>query len=123
MNEQGYWGRGKKLAAARLLRYCSHIFSEKGVYLFYYGASVLVLPITCKSCNLPRQNYFFAMVRRTYESDSAKIEDVDDLDNLVADKREAWRATSDNARRRQRRYKKRLTKRLVLLEAFEELEE
>ena len=45
------------------------------------------------------------MVRRTYESDAAKIESVDDLDDLVADKREAWRATSDNARRRQRRYK------------------
>ena len=63
------------------------------------------------------------MVRRTYESDAAKIEDVEDLDDLVADKREAWRATFDTARRRQRRYKKRLTKRLVLLEAFEELEE
>ena len=46
------------------------------------------------------------MVRRTYESDAAKIEDVGDLDDLVADKREAWRATSDKARRRQRRYKK-----------------
>jgi len=34
VNEQGYWGRGKKLAAARLLRYRSHIFSEKVVYLF-----------------------------------------------------------------------------------------
>ena len=43
------------------------------------------------------------MVRRTYESDADKIEYVDDLDDLVADKREAWRATSDNARRRQRR--------------------
>ena len=29
------------------------------------------------------------MVRRTYESDATKIEDVDDLDDLVADKREA----------------------------------
>ena len=123
VNEQGYWGRGKKLAAARLLKYRSHIFSEKVFIFFDYGASVLVLPITCKSCNLQRQNYFFAMVRRTYESDAAKIEDVEDLNDLVADKREAWRATSDNARRRQRRYKKRLTKRLVLLEAFEELEE
>ena len=63
------------------------------------------------------------MVRRTYECDAAKLEDVDDLDDLVAHKREGWRATSDNARGRQRRYKKRLTKRLVLLEAFEELEE
>ena len=29
------------------------------------------------------------MVRRTYESDATKTEDVDDLDDLVADKREA----------------------------------
>ena len=60
------------------------------------------------------------MVRRTYESDAAKIESVDDLDDLVADKREAWRATSDNARRRQRRYKKRLTNRLVMQDYFED---
>ena len=53
------------------------------------------------------------MVRRTDEADAAKIEDVDDLDDLVADKREVWRATSDKVRRRQRRYKKRLTNRLV----------
>ena len=53
------------------------------------------------------------MVRSTYESDATKIESVDDIDDLVADKREAWRATSDKARRRQRRYKKRLTNRLV----------
>ena len=63
------------------------------------------------------------MVRRTYETDADKIEYVDDLDDLVTDKREAWRATTDKARRRQRRYKKRLTKKLVLLEAFEELTE
>ena len=60
------------------------------------------------------------MVRRTYETDATKIEDVDDLDDLVADKREAWRATSDNARRRQRRYKKRLTNRLVRQDYFED---
>ena len=60
------------------------------------------------------------MVRRTYESDAAKIESVDDL---VADKREAWRATSDNARRRQRRYKKRLTNRLVRQDYFDDLTE
>ena len=51
----------------------------------------------CNSCHLPSQNYHFAMVRRTYETDAAKIEDVDDLDDLVADKREAWRATSNKA--------------------------
>ena len=60
------------------------------------------------------------MVRRTYETDAVKIESVNDLDELVTDKREAWRATSDKARRRQRRYKKRLTNRLVRQEYFED---
>ena len=60
------------------------------------------------------------MVRRTYETDATKIEDVDDLDDLVADKREAWRATSDNARRMQRRYKKRLTNRLLRQDCLED---
>ena len=60
------------------------------------------------------------MFRITYESDSTKIEYVDYLDDLVADKREAWRATSDKARRRQRRYKKRLTNRLVRQDYFED---
>ena len=60
------------------------------------------------------------MVKRTYEFDAVKIENVDDLDELVAYKREAWRASSDKARRRQRRYKKRLTNRLVRLDCFED---
>ena len=60
------------------------------------------------------------MFRRTYESDATKIESVDDINELVADKREAWRATSDKARRRQRRYKKRLTNRLVRQDYFED---
>ena len=60
------------------------------------------------------------MVRRNYESDATKIETVDDIDELVADKREAWRATSDKAIRRQRRYKKRLTNRLVRQDYFED---
>ena len=84
------------------------------------GAFVLTLPVICDSCHLPSQSYHFDMVRRTYESDAAKIENVDDLDDLVADKREAWRATSDKARRRQRRYKKRLTNRLVRQDYFED---
>ena len=63
------------------------------------------------------------MVRRTYETDADKIEYVDDLDDLVTDKREAWRATTDNARRRQRRYKKRLTNRLVRQHYFDDLTE
>ena len=60
------------------------------------------------------------MVRRTYETDAVKIESVNDIDELVADKREAWRATSDKARRSQRGYKKRLTNRLVRQEYFED---
>ena len=84
------------------------------------GAFVLALQVVCDSCNLLSQNYHFSMVRRTYEADAAKIEDVDDLDDLVADKREAWRATSNKARRRQRRYKKRLTNRLLRQDYFED---
>ena len=60
------------------------------------------------------------MVRRTYETDAKKIESVDDIDELVADKCESWRATSDKARRRQRRYNKRLTNRLLRQDYFED---
>ena len=60
------------------------------------------------------------MVRRTYESDAAKIESVDDIDELVTDKREVWRANFDKARRRQRRYKKRLTNRLIRQDYYED---
>ena len=80
----------------------------------------MVLVIIFKSCHRIHQDYNSSMVRRTYESDADKIEYVDDLDDLVADKRETWRATSNNARRRQRRYKKRLTNRLVRQDYFED---
>ena len=50
-----------------------------------------------------------AMARRTYESDGLNVESADDVDELVADKRQGWRANAAKARRRQRRYKKRLT--------------
>ena len=50
------------------------------------------------------------MPRRTYEADGQRVEVVEDLDILVSDKREGWRATPAKARRRQRRYGKRLTK-------------
>ena len=53
------------------------------------------------------------MARRTYEADAEYIETADDLDDLVQDKREGWRANSSKARRRQRRYKKRLTHELI----------
>ena len=50
-----------------------------------------------------------AMARRTYESDGLNVETADDVDELVADKRQGWRANAAKARRRQRRDKKRLT--------------
>jgi hypothetical protein len=53
------------------------------------------------------------MPKRTYEADGREIELANDLERLVADKREAWRATPAKARRRQRRYGKRLTKALM----------
>ena len=49
------------------------------------------------------------MPRRTYEADGRRVEVAEDLDELVSDKREGWRATPAKARRRQRRYGKRLT--------------
>ena len=50
------------------------------------------------------------MARRTYESDGLGVEIADDVDELVSDKRRGCRANAAKARRRQRRYKKRLTK-------------
>ena len=58
------------------------------------------------------------MSRRTYENDADRIEFASDLEKLVKDKRENWRANSSKANQRQRRYKKRLTK--CLLNLFEE---
>ena len=57
--------------------------------------------------------YSVAMPRRTYEADGQRVEVVEDLDALVYDKREGWRATPTKARRRQRRYGKRLTKTML----------
>ena len=53
------------------------------------------------------------MPRRTYERDGQTIESADDVDELVTDKRAGWRANSAKARRRQRRYKKRLTNEIL----------
>ena len=53
------------------------------------------------------------MPRRTYEADGRHVEVAEDLDELVSDKREGWRATPAKARRRQRRYGKRLTKTIL----------
>ena len=53
------------------------------------------------------------MARRTYENDGQKVEFAMDVDALVPDKRAVWRADPARARRRQRRYKKRLTDELL----------
>ena len=56
------------------------------------------------------------MARRTREADAELVETVDDLEELVQDKRQNWRANSVKARRRQRRYKKRLTQELLRMD-------
>ena len=53
---------------------------------------------------------------RTYEADAEHIETADDLDDLVQDKSVVWTGNSSKARRRQRRYKKRLTNELLRME-------
>ena len=60
------------------------------------------------------------MTRRTYEADAEHIETAGDLDDLVQDKREGWRASSSKARRRQRRYQKRLTNELLRMDHLDE---
>ena len=56
------------------------------------------------------------MARRTREADAELIETADDLEELVQDKRESWRANASKARRRQRRYKNRLTNELARMD-------
>jgi hypothetical protein len=52
------------------------------------------------------------MSRRIYETDGTLATSADDLDALVANKRQVWRATPATPRRRQRRFGKRLTREL-----------
>ncbi|APX11506.1 hypothetical protein [Tateyamaria omphalii] len=53
------------------------------------------------------------MPKRTSPKDAQHVEVADDLDDIVTDKREGWRATAAKARRRQRRYAKQLTHELT----------
>ena len=53
------------------------------------------------------------MTKRTYEIDANNIEEAQDFEEIVKDKREHWRANITKGRQRQRRYKKRLTKQLL----------
>ncbi|MEM6729771.1 MAG: hypothetical protein AAF618_14800 [Pseudomonadota bacterium] len=62
------------------------------------------------------------MPKRTSPKDARLVTDASDLDEIVTDKRAGWRATPGKARRRQRRYKKRLTDEIAQLYAAEDLD-
>jgi hypothetical protein len=53
------------------------------------------------------------MPLRTSPKDLARVEVASDLDDIVLDKREGWRASDAKARRRQRRCKQLLTRQLI----------
>jgi hypothetical protein len=53
------------------------------------------------------------MGKRTKPSDAEHIVEADDLQTIVKDKREGWRANGATARRRQRRYSELLTRQLI----------
>ena len=55
------------------------------------------------------------MAKRTSPDDASRIIDAADLEDIVTDKREGWRASGAKARRRQRHYKKLLTQHLKKL--------
>ena len=54
------------------------------------------------------------MVKRTYIKDANLVELASDLEDIVVDKRECWRANPSKAIRRQRRYKKKLINELFI---------
>lgn len=53
------------------------------------------------------------MPKRTSLKDAKRIDDASDIEDVVSDKRQGWRANAATARRRQRRYKKRIVSELV----------
>lgn len=53
------------------------------------------------------------MPKRTSPTDTADLNQADDLQHIVQDKREGWRANPARARRRQRRYTGLLTRQLL----------
>lgn len=55
------------------------------------------------------------MPKRTYENSAYEVSQATDIENLVNDKRKHWRASTSKANQRQRRYKKRITKQLLLI--------
>jgi hypothetical protein len=55
------------------------------------------------------------MPKRTSLKDADRAISAADLEDIVTDKREGWRANSAKARRRQRRYKNKLTQEIMSL--------
>ena len=55
------------------------------------------------------------MPKHTYENSAYEVSQATDIEELVNDKREQWRASTSKANQRQRRYKKRITKQLLLI--------
>lgn len=53
------------------------------------------------------------MAKRTYARDADRVVEADDLQIIVKDKREQWRASGATARRRQRRYSELLMRQLL----------
>ena len=58
---------------------------------------------------------FTILPKRTYENSAYEVSQATDIEELVNDKREQWRASTSKANQRQRRYKKRITKQLLLI--------
>jgi hypothetical protein len=54
------------------------------------------------------------MSKRTYPKDAANVNFANDIDDIVVDKRNQWRANAAKARRRQRRYKRLITQEMLL---------
>ena len=55
------------------------------------------------------------MPKRTYENSANHVSNATDLEMLVTDKREHWRANTSKANQSQSRYKKIITMHLVLI--------
>lgn len=75
----------------------------------------VLLYLVRRACRLTGSIYNQTMPKRTYPSDAEKISVAADLEELVQDKREGWRASGAKARRRQRRYKGLLIQQLLKL--------
>ena len=68
-----------------------------------------------RPCRPAEGIYNSSVTKRTSPIDAEKILVAADLEELVQDKREGWRASGAKARRRQRRYKALLIQQLLML--------